>query len=58
MFPHLTGFDPLAARRLRAARMARDSKTLRRALNIMRAVDPHSRGGAGDRAPNDDSRSG
>jgi nitric oxide reductase NorD protein len=48
-FPHLTGFDPLAARRLRAARMARDSKTLRRALNIMRAVDPHSRGGAGDR---------
>jgi nitric oxide reductase NorD protein len=49
IFPHLTGFDPLAARRLRAARMARDSKTLRRALNIMRAVDPHSRGGAGDR---------
>jgi hypothetical protein len=25
IFPHLTGFDPLAARRLRAARIARDS---------------------------------
>lgn len=49
IFPHLTGFDPLAARRLRAARIARDARTLRRALNIMRAVDPHARGGAGDR---------
>jgi nitric oxide reductase NorD protein len=40
--------DPAAARRLRAARIARDSATLRRALNILRANDPHSRGGAGD----------
>jgi hypothetical protein len=45
---HLTGFDPLAARRLRAARIARDAATLRRALNILRANDPHARGGAGD----------
>ena len=47
-FAHLTGFDPLAARRLRALRIARDSATLRRALNILRANDPHTRGGAGD----------
>ena len=48
IFAHLTGFDPLAARRLRAVRIARDSATLRRALNILRANDPQTRGGAGD----------
>lgn len=48
-FPLLTGFDPLAARQRRAARIARDAATLRRALNILRAIDPHGRGGAGDR---------
>ncbi|MBK9019652.1 MAG: hypothetical protein IPL72_06485 [Sulfuritalea sp.] len=46
--PYRTTLDPLAARRLRAARIARDAGTLRRALNIMRAIDPHSRGGASD----------
>ncbi|MBL8479868.1 MAG: nitric oxide reductase activation protein [Sterolibacteriaceae bacterium] len=46
--PYRTALDPLAARRLRAARIARDAGTLRRALNIMRAIDPHSRGGASD----------
>ena len=50
MFAHLTGFDPLAARRLRALRIVRDTATLRRALNILRANDPHTRGGAGDDA--------
>lgn len=49
VFAHMTGFDPLAARRRRAARIARDSATLRRALNILRANDPHGRGGGGDR---------
>ena len=48
-FPHLTGFDPVAARRRRDARIARDTATLRRALNVLRAHDPHTRGGAGDR---------
>ncbi len=47
-FLHVGAMDPAAARRLRAARIARDSATLRRALNILRANDPHSRGGAGD----------
>lgn len=43
-FPHVGAIDPVAARRLRAARIARDSASLRRALNVMRAVDPHAGG--------------
>ena len=36
--PYLGRFDPLAARRIRAARIDRELATLRRALNILRGV--------------------
>ena len=39
-FPHVGALDPLAARRVRAVRIARDTATLRQALNVLRAVDP------------------
>ncbi len=42
-FPYLGRLDPAAARRVRSARIARDSETVRRALNVIR--------GAGGRGP-------
>ncbi|MCM2308144.1 MAG: nitric oxide reductase activation protein [Sulfuritalea sp.] len=43
-FPHVGALDPLAARRVRAVRIARDTATLRQALNVLRAVDPSAGG--------------
>ena len=43
-FPHVGALDPLAARRVRAVRIARDTATLRQALNLLRAVDPSAGG--------------
>lgn len=43
-FPHIGALDPLAARRMRAVRIARDTATLRQALNVLRAVDPSAGG--------------
>ena len=46
VFPHVGAIDPVAARRVRAARIARDMAVLRRALNVMAATA--SRAGAAD----------
>jgi nitric oxide reductase NorD protein len=46
--PHIGVLDPLAARRVRAARIAGDKATLARALNLLRGVDPKAGGGAPD----------
>ena len=43
-FPHVGALDPLAARRVRAVRIARDTATLRQALNLLRALDPSAGG--------------
>ena len=46
VFPHVGAIDPVAARRVRAARIVRDMAVLRRALNVMAATA--SRAGAAD----------
>ncbi|OHC61347.1 MAG: hypothetical protein A3H93_15925 [Rhodocyclales bacterium RIFCSPLOWO2_02_FULL_63_24] len=38
-FAHVGALDPLAARRVRAARIARETAVLRRALNVLAAMD-------------------
>lgn len=38
-FPHIGSIDPLAARRVRAARIARDTGVPRRALKVLAALD-------------------
>jgi len=45
---YLGAMDPQAARRMRAARILRDGAVLRRALNVMRAIDPNPGGRAAD----------
>ncbi|MEI8163773.1 MAG: nitric oxide reductase activation protein [Betaproteobacteria bacterium] len=47
-FSHVTGMDPVAARRLRAARIRRETATLRRALNVLRALDAKAGGRTGN----------
>ena len=50
--PHVGAMDPLAARRVRAARIARDTAVLRRALKVLAALDSTSGGkGGGDFPP-------
>jgi nitric oxide reductase NorD protein len=39
VFPHIGAMDPLAARRVRAARIARDLAVVRRALKVLAALD-------------------
>jgi len=39
IFPHVGALDPVAARRVRAARIARELVVVRRALNVIAAVD-------------------
>jgi nitric oxide reductase NorD protein len=46
VFPHVGAIDPVAARRVRAARIVRDMAVLRRALNVMAATA--SKAGAAD----------
>lgn len=45
---YLGTMDPVAARRMRAARILRDGATLRRALNVLRAIDPNPGGRSAD----------
>jgi nitric oxide reductase NorD protein len=51
VFPHVGTMDPLAARRVRAARIARDTGVLRRALKVLAALDSKSGGQAGSDMP-------
>ena len=52
VLPHVGAMDPLAARRVRAARIARDTAVLRRALKVLAALDSKSGGkGGGDFPP-------
>jgi nitric oxide reductase NorD protein len=46
IFPHVGAMDPIAARRLRAARIARELAVVRRALNVIAAAD--TRAGAAE----------
>jgi nitric oxide reductase NorD protein len=46
-FPHIGSIDPLAARRVRAARIAQDSAALRRAPKVLAALDSRT-GGSGN----------
>ena len=51
-FPYIGAMDPLAARRVRAARIARDTAVVRRALKVLAALDSKSGGrGGGDFPP-------
>ncbi len=50
--PYIGAMDPAAARRVRAARIARDTAVLRRALKVLAALDSKSGGqGGGDFPP-------
>jgi nitric oxide reductase NorD protein len=49
--PHVGAMDPVAARRVRAARIARDTAVLRRALKVLAALDSKSGGQAGSDTP-------
>ncbi|OHC68066.1 MAG: hypothetical protein A2045_10105 [Rhodocyclales bacterium GWA2_65_20] len=40
-FPHVGALDPVAARRVRAARVVREMAMVRRALNVLRGTSPH-----------------
>jgi nitric oxide reductase NorD protein len=51
VFPHLTAFDPLAARRVRAARIARELGVVRRALKLLAAQDARPGSAAGTDYP-------
>ena len=51
VLPHIGAMDPLAARRVRAARIARDTAVLRRALKVLAALDSKSGGQAGSDYP-------
>jgi nitric oxide reductase NorD protein len=46
IFPHVGAMDPIAARRMRAARIARELAVVRRALNVIAAAD--TRAGAAE----------
>ena len=49
--PHLGTMDPLAARRVRAARIARDMAVVRRALKVLAALDSKAGGQGGSDYP-------
>jgi nitric oxide reductase NorD protein len=51
VLPHIGAMDPLAARRVRAARIARDTAVVRRALKVLAALDSKSGGQAGSDTP-------
>lgn len=51
MLPHVGAMDPLAARRVRAARIARELTVVRRALKVLAAVDAKPGAAAGTDTP-------